>query len=91
MKEELKNLKLKYNTLSDEHKLLKSKFHPAQAKKNTNFRCHKCDTNFETFKELKKLRSEHELQNELFMCGQYEKTFDETWKMNVHIKSHNNY
>jgi hypothetical protein len=91
LKDDDTNLKLKCETLFEENKILKSKCNPEKAVKSTTFNCYKWDTSFGTFNELKKHKSEHEPQYEVNKCGQYEKTFDEEWKMNAHMKSYKNY
>ena len=80
---EFNNLKLKYDTLSDEDKTLKSKCNQVKITRNTNFKCNKCEKSFGNFRDFKKHKSEHELNNEVFECRKCDKTCDEYWKMNA--------
>ena len=84
LKDELKNLKSQYENS-------KCKCKVGEEKENTNFKCIKCDKCFTKFKDFKKHKGEHKLENEIFKCGQCGRTFDEDWKMNAHMKTHNNY
>jgi hypothetical protein len=89
--DELNDWKTKYETLSNQYQTLKSKCDLEKAKKNTDLRCNTCKKDFESFKDLKKHKSEHETQNEIFTCSLCERTFNEDWKMNAHMKMHKNY
>ena len=67
LKDELKNLKIKIATLSEENETLREKCSQEKATKNL------------TFKDFKKHKIEHEVNNEVFKCGQCDKTFNYDW------------
>ena len=91
LKDEDKNLKLDYATLSEKYETLQSKVNSEETKKKTNFRCNKCKQSFETLKDFKKHKNEHQIKHDVFECSKCDKTFDEEWKLNAHMKLHNKY
>ena len=91
LRNEVNNLKLKCDTLSEENKTLKSKCNQKKTTRNTNFTCIKCEQSFGNFRDFKKHKGEHELENEVFKCSKCDKFFDEDWKMNAHMKKHADY
>ena len=88
LKDEVKNLKIKNSTLTEQYETLKAKCSQENVMKNINFKCSNCDKSFKTYKDFKKHKSEHEVNNEVYECSQCDKTFNEDWKMNAHIKTH---
>ena len=51
-KDEVKNLKIKYSTLSEQYETFKKKCSQENAMKNTNCKCSNCDKSFKTYKHI---------------------------------------
>ena len=57
----------------------------------TIFKCNDCNSKFEIYKELKKHMNEHEMQaTKKIKCEECDMEFNEKWKFNAHIKTHEN-
>ena len=91
LKVEVNDWKTKYETLSNQYQSLKSKCDLEKAKKNTNLRCNNCKQSFQTLKDFKKHKEEHHSKQDVFNCSKCDKTFNEDWKLNAHMKLHKNY
>ena len=91
LKEEVSNLKIMYETLSEKYENLQTKSTlDTESRKNT-FKCNKCDTNFETMREFKAHKNKHDVTNKMFECDKCERVFNEERKMIAHRKTYTKY
>ena len=81
MKEDLDDTKVKMNELVLLCKKLTKSF-------AIDIKCDDCETEFETYKDLKEHRKSHSVQTEKIVCEECGCEFLEKWKFNAHLKSH---
>ena len=88
---ELSDIKSKYSTLSEKYENSIKNSNSGEASRKVSLKCEKCDKRFESMADLKKHKSVHKDNNDIFSCDLCEKEFNEEWKMRAHRKNHKNY
>ena len=84
IKEELADTKVKMKELLLFCKNISKSF----ALEKTIFKCDECEEKCESFKDLKTHKNEHRMDTKKLQCEKCDREFDEKWKLNAHIKSH---
>ena len=90
IKEQFQTLKINFDTLADKYEDLETKYKEcmSMSKQRSNYKCNKCDKEFQSHRELKgHTRIQHSSIGQ-FQCDVCDKLFDEEWKFNAHTKSH---
>ena len=87
VKNELKDLKVMFDTLADKYAVLEKKHDDCVVEK-TNFECSECEKKFKSKIAFDKHKKSHNLGNRTFKCDGCERLFNEEWKLNAHKKTH---
>ena len=84
---EIHKLTASYKSLATKYQELETQYKQLQYRNPTVFKCTLCENNFASKNDLKAhSKNKHAGSLKCDVCG---KVFDEEWKCNAHIKSHN--
>ena len=88
LKQLLVDSNTKLETLQMKCDSLEKKIDENIVPKKNEFKCKKCEKEFETFREMSNHVRTHKSNNDSFNCNKCDRTFDEEWKLNAHNKGY---